>query len=106
LLEVTVAGGASAPGSELEREAVAGVEAAGLLRREEVLFVDRSVCRYAYIVYDHQLAARRAAALEWCRTNGITPLGRFGRYDYFNSDQCVGAARAEADALLSRAQVG
>jgi protoporphyrinogen oxidase len=106
LLEVTFPGGAEVPGPELEREALAGVEAAGLMRREEVLFTDRSVCRYAYIVYDHELAARRRAALQWCAESGIEPLGRFGRYDYFNSDQCVLAARALAERLCAKARVG
>ena len=106
LFEVTFPGGAPAPGPELEREALAGVEAAGLLRREEVLFVDRSVCRYAYIVYDHELFARRTTALDWCEANGIVALGRFGHYDYFNSDQCVIAARTAAEGLLAHAQVG
>jgi protoporphyrinogen oxidase len=106
LLEVTLPGGSVPPGGELEREALTGVEAAGLLRREEVLFTDRSHCRYAYIVYDHDLADRRAAALEWCRANALVSLGRFGRYDYFNSDQCVIAAREVAESLLARAQVG
>jgi len=106
LFEVTFPGGAPLPGPELEREAVAGVESAGLLRRDEVLFTDRSACRYAYIVYDHQLLARRRSALEWCEANAIVPLGRFGRYDYFNSDQCVIAAREVAESLLVRAQVG
>ena len=106
LFEVTFPGGASAPGPELEREALAGVEGAGLLRRDEVLFVDRSVCRYAYIVYDHHLIARRERALAWCAANGIVPLGRFGRYDYFNSDQCVIAARELAARIVERARVG
>jgi protoporphyrinogen oxidase len=106
LFEVTFPGGAPVPGPELEREAMAGVESAGLLRREEVLYVDRSVCTYAYIVYDHHLFARRTAALAWCRANGIVPLGRFGRYDYFNSDQCVIAAREEADRIAALAKSG
>lgn len=106
LLEVTFAGGTPVPGPELERAALAGIESAGLLRREEVLFTDRSVCEYAYIVYDHDLLARRRAALEWCRASGIVPLGRFGRYDYFNSDQCVIAAREEADRIAARARNG
>jgi protoporphyrinogen oxidase len=106
LFEVTFPGGEPAPGPELERAALAGVESAGLLRRDEVLFVDRSVCRYAYIVYDHHLIARRERALAWCKANGIVPLGRFGRYDYFNSDQCVIAARALADEIVEHARVG
>jgi protoporphyrinogen oxidase len=106
LFEVTFPGGEPAPGPELERAALAGVESAGLLRRDEVLFVDRSVCRYAYIDYDHHLIARRERALAWCKANGIVPLGRFGRYDYFNSDQCVIAARALADEIVEHARVG
>jgi protoporphyrinogen oxidase len=106
LLEVTFPGHAPVPGPELEREALAGVEGAGLLRRDEVLFVDRSVCRFAYIVYDHHLYARRKTALDWCAANAIVPLGRFGHYDYFNSDQCVIAARTLADELAARARTG
>jgi hypothetical protein len=34
------------------------------------------------------------------------PLGRFGRYDYFNSDQCVIAARELAGKILERARTG
>ncbi len=106
LLEVTFHGGAAEPGPELEREVLAGVEHAGLLRRDEILFTDRHVSRFAYIVYDHGLNARRAAALAWCEANGIVPLGRFGHYDYFNSDQCVVSARELAGRLLEQARSG
>jgi protoporphyrinogen oxidase len=106
LLEVTHPGGAPPPGAELEREVLAGLEHAGLLARDEVLFTDRSFSRFAYIVYDHQLEERRRAALAWCEANAILPLGRFGHYDYFNSDQCVIAAREAAAELLQEAAVG
>jgi protoporphyrinogen oxidase len=106
LLEVTYPGGAPEPGPELADEAVAGIERAGLLARDEVLFTDRSTCRHAYIVYEHGLLQRRAAAIEWCQANGLEPLGRFGRYDYHNSDQCVIAARTLAADLLARARRG
>ncbi len=106
LLEVTCPGNGPEPGAELEEQAIAGVVSTGLLRREEILFTDRSHCRYAYIVYDHELLPRRAAALEWCHSNGIEPLGRFGHYDYFNSDQCVMAAQALAEKLCERARTG
>jgi len=106
LFEVTFDSRGPTPGPELEADVLAGVERAGLLARDEVLFVDRSVCRYAYIVYDHQHEERRAAAIAWCEANGIAPLGRFGRYDYFNSDQCVIAARAEADRIAALARAG
>lgn len=106
LCEVTSPGGQPFPGKELEDEVVAGMAHAGLLSKDEILFVDRTDTRYAYIVYDHDLEERRRRSIEWCEQNGIHPLGRFGHYDYFNSDQCVIAARALADTLAERAQTG
>ena len=106
LFEVTFPGGAPEPGPELEEEVLGGVEHAGLLRRDEILFTDRSASRYAYIVYDHELEERRRISIEWCEANGLHALGRFGHYDYFNSDQCVIAARAMAQQLLQLAHRG
>ena len=37
---------------------------------------------------------------------GLEALGRFGHYDYFNSDQCVIAATALAERLVRRAEEG
>ena len=103
LCEVTHPGGAPDPGPELEREVVAGLVHAGLLTRDEILFTDRATSRYAYVVFDHGFAKRRAAALEWLEGQGVLPLGRFGRYDYDNSDQCVIKARALSQRLLAEA---
>ena len=61
---------------------------------------------HAYIVYTHGFEERRGRAIEWLEGEGIIPLGRFGRYDYFNSDQCVIAARELAAVLLERRSAG
>ncbi len=106
MCEVTFPGTAPTPGAELEREVLAGLRHAGLVRSGEVLFTDRSTVRHAYIVYDHPFAARRARALAWLDEVGLIPLGRFGAYEYWNSDQCVIAARALAQRLLERARTG
>jgi protoporphyrinogen oxidase len=106
LCEVTVPGGAPSPGPDLEREVVDGMIAAGLLKREELIFTDRSDVRHAYVVFDHGYDERRAISLRWLEQNGIEPLGRFGRFDYDNSDQCVIKARALATELLERARTG
>jgi hypothetical protein len=37
---------------------------------------------------------------------GILPLGRFGRFEYDNSDQCVIKSRALAAQILERAARG
>ena len=106
LCEVTVPGGVPAPGAELEREVVDGMVAAGLMTRDELMFTDRSDVKHAYVVFDHGYDGRRAVSLEWLEANGIEPLGRFGRFDYDNSDQCVIKARALAQRLIERAQRG
>ena len=106
LFEITVPGGAAAPGKEVEQDLLRGVEQAGLLKRDEVLFTDHTFCKYAYIVYEHSLEARRTLSLDWCEANGIDALGRFGHYDYFNSDQCTIAATEMSKRLLERAARG
>lgn len=106
LCEVTSPGDTPYPGPELEQEIIAGMEHAGLLKRDEVLFTDRTSTRHAYVVFDHQYHPRRNAALGWMDAQGIVPLGRFGRFEYDNSDQCVIKARELAAALLERAAVG
>jgi protoporphyrinogen oxidase len=106
LCEVTSPGGAPFPGVELEEEVLAGLVHAGLVRRDEVLFTDRTSTRHAYVVFDQAYHRRRDAALGWMRSQGLIALGRFGRFEYDNSDQCVIKARALAAELCERAAVG
>jgi len=106
LCEVTHPGDTPAPGPELERQVVDGLHAAGMLRREEVLFTDRVTTRHAYVVFDHAYPARRREAFAYLDAAGITPLGRFGRFEYDNSDQCVIKARALATQLAEKARRG
>lgn len=106
LCEVTSPGGGPYPGADMVDEVVAGMEHAGLLRKEEVLFTDRTDTRWAYIVYDHGFDAKKAAALAAAEAFGVELLGRFGRYEYHNSDQCVIQATELAGRLLERAAKG
>ncbi len=106
LVEVTCPGSAALPGAELERDTLAGLAAAGLIEPGEVRFTDRSAASHAYVVFDHGHAQRRRAALDWLEAQGLIPLGRFGRYEYDNSDQCVLKARDLARRLLERIDAG
>jgi len=101
LVEVTLPGGVPLPGEALEEEVLRGLEVAGLLTRREILFTDRSHVSHAYVVFDHRYHERRKLAFEWQAEVGIVPLGRFGRFEYDNSDQCVIKARAQAQAMLA-----
>jgi len=106
LCEVTVRGGHPYPGPELERQLVDGLAWSGLLDPSEVLFTDRTDTRYAYIVFDHAFEERKRAALDGLARWGLVTLGRFGRYEYDNSDQCVIKARKLAAELCVRAGRG
>jgi protoporphyrinogen oxidase len=104
--EVNWRGEEPAPGEELTGEVTAGLERAGIVKPGQVLFSDRTDVRHAYIVYTHGFKERRQRAIDWLEAEGILPLGRFGRFDYFNSDQCVIAARELAASLLERRRTG
>ena len=102
LIEITTPGGQPFPGLELEEEMLQGMETAGLLNRSEILFTDRSQVNHAYVVFDHDYHRRRDLALGWMNDQGLHPLGRFGRFEYDNSDQCVIKARAKAAEMLPK----
>jgi len=104
LVEITWPAHEPVPGESLEAEVLTGMETAGLLRRDEVLFTDRSQVPHAYVVFDHEYSRRRSSALGWLESEGLVPLGRFGRFEYDNSDQCVIKARELAKELLGRIQ--
>jgi hypothetical protein len=67
-----------------------------------VLFTHRSSAAHAYVVFDAMYAKRREVALGWLQSIGVTPLGRFGRFEYDNSDQCVIKARELAKSMLAK----
>ncbi len=100
LIEITTPGGQPFPGKDLEEDVIQGLETAGLLKRNEILFTDRSQVNHAYVVFDHEYHARRDLALGWMTEQGLHPLGRFGRFEYDNSDQCVIKAREKAAEML------
>jgi protoporphyrinogen oxidase len=93
-------------GADVEQRTIDGLLHAGLMTKEELLFVDRTDTRFAYIVYDFAFAERKRTALSALERLGVVPLGRFGNYDYHNSDQCVIAARALADRVAAEAVAG
>jgi protoporphyrinogen oxidase len=76
-----------------QRELARALEGAGLLRAGELRHSDGYRNPLAYIFYDHGFEPRRAAVLSWLDAlHGFHALGRFGRYEYHNSDQCLAQA--------------
>jgi protoporphyrinogen oxidase len=82
-------------------ERLADVLAAqGLFRRDSVDVMHHYANEWAYILFDRDFTKKRALAIQGAEDLGVVPLGRFGRFDYFNSDQCVVAAKQCVDAML------
>ena len=65
---------------------------AGLFDPGAVVVTDHAQSRFAYIDQDLDFAARIARVRGWFDTSGYITFGRFGRYEYHNSDQCVARA--------------
>lgn len=77
------------------------LEGAGLLRAGELRASGAWLNPAAYIFYDRGFEARRRAVLQHLDgLHGFHALGRFGRYEYHNSDQCLAQAMDLAERLL------
>jgi protoporphyrinogen oxidase len=71
-------------------EVAKGLEAAGLLDRSRITVTDAALNPVSYILYDLDFESKRTRVLDWCDgQEGFHVLGRFGRYEYHNSDQCL-----------------
>ncbi|MFK7738911.1 MAG: NAD(P)/FAD-dependent oxidoreductase [Planctomycetota bacterium] len=68
---------------------VDGLDSAGVLHKEHVTLLEACNNEYAYIDQDLAFAERIARVRKWFDNSGFLTFGRFGRYEYHNSDQCV-----------------
>ena len=91
LAEVTHRGDIRADAAWL-RGVVAGLGRAGILQPEHVVLLEACNNEFAYIDQDLQFAGRVARVRDWFDRSGYITFGRFGRYEYHNSDQCVARA--------------
>ena len=89
LAEVTHRGELRADDREWLQGVVDGLERAGILRNDQVVLLDACNNEFAYIDQDLEFSARIARVRNWFDNSGYLTFGRFGRYEYHNSDQCV-----------------
>ncbi len=78
----------------------------GLLKPSEVTLMHHYQNKWGYILFDHGFVQRRRLAVDGAEAVGVIPLGRFGRFNYHNSDQCVVAARECVDKILAKGNAG
>ena len=77
---------------QIKEDVVAGLAASGLVERKHVMWARTFQSRYAYILYRKDLERNVAAVRDHCRSIDLDIVGRFGNYNYFNSDMCIRAA--------------
>ena len=80
------------PDAEWLRGVVGALGKAGILNPAHVVLTEWCNNPFAYIDQDLEFAARIARVRAWFDTSGYITFGRFGRYEYHNSDQCVARA--------------
>jgi protoporphyrinogen oxidase len=79
---------------------------AGVFRHGRRVVRTFHVSRYAYIDQDLEFARRIAAVRAWFDASGLITFGRFGRYEYHNSDMCVFRAFQARDIVRAAAASG
>jgi protoporphyrinogen oxidase len=91
LAEVTHRGDIE-PTAEWLRSVVAALGRAGILVPEHVVLLEACDNEYAYIDQDLHFRDRVTRVRRWFDESGYLTFGRFGRYEYHNSDQCIARA--------------
>lgn len=79
---------------------------AGILVPEHVVLLEWCDNEYAYIDQDLGFSERIASVRKWFDASGYLTFGRFGRYEYHNSDQCVRRAMQVHEHIRALAKTG
>lgn len=74
---------------DLVRHVVEKADALRVFRREDVIAARVARTRYAYVVFDRDHRRKLDLVNAYAAKRGIRLLGRFGQFDYINTDQCI-----------------
>jgi protoporphyrinogen oxidase len=87
----------------LVEHVVERADALGVFHRRDVMASRVMRTRYAYVVFDREHRRNLERVNAYAATRGIHLLGRFGQFDYINTDQCILRGLALADELEAAA---
>jgi len=85
---------------EVEERTVEGLHRTGVLDRKDISFTKLVTCRYAYVVYDLDYQENMKLIEGFAEREGITALGRFSEFRYYNCDKCIESAMGKAKLFL------
>jgi protoporphyrinogen oxidase len=84
---------------QLVEHVVAQASRLGVFQRTEVAFSRVARTRYAYVVFDHDHRQNLDRVNAYADKIGLRLLGRFGQFDYINTDQVILRAFALAEQM-------
>lgn len=61
----------------------------GIIKEEDILFIDIRFEPYANVIFDHNIYKARKIVRDYLHSIGIETIGRFGKWDYLWSDQSL-----------------
>ncbi len=79
----------SSPDRELTEHVVERADHLGVFRRADVVFARVARTRYAYVVFDRTHRKNLDLVEGYAKKQGLRLLGRFGQFDYINTDQVI-----------------
>jgi len=85
------------PHNELEKIILKDLAKLDLINIKEVESVVTRSFKYAYVIYDNDHRKNTDIVLNYLKSVGITPLGRFGTFEYINSDKAIELAKELAE---------
>ena len=74
---------------ELIEKSVKPLIKLGAIREEDIIEIDVRFEPWANIVFDHNIYEVRKTVIDYIRSVGIEPIGRFGLWDYLWTDQAL-----------------
>jgi len=79
----------SSPDEALAEHVIERADALGVFRRSDVALTRVARTRYAYVVFDRDHRKNLDLVKAYAARMGIPLLGRFGQFDYINTDQVI-----------------
>ncbi len=61
----------------------------GIFDKKDIVFEDYRIIKYANVIFNENIDKMRDAVLDYLKQKEIIPVGRFGEWDYYWSDQSL-----------------
>lgn len=75
--------------AELYKKSIKPLIDLGIINEDDIIAVDIRFEPWANVIFDHNIYSARATVLDYARSIGIEPIGRFGLWDYLWTDQAL-----------------